>query len=497
MRKTILTVLSAIFVVVILVLSGCADDNQNASDATPTKQVSTPAPTSSETEGDESKETPNNPPAFTSDLTDPFTASDKEVDYKGYYEIVKLQEGTENEVEQGTYYLAVKNNTQTPLYIEALVTAKDSSGNILKKQKACYECVGSGEVSFDYVIFDARFPDPFDTEYPGPTDAEMISDIEVELQFIPNSDIPDWREDHDYKPIASMIEVKKYENKDKRNVVVTAKNNGEYNAFMPEAHILFFDKENNVIGHSSILFTDEDLELKSGDTQFGEESISKEYDHTELYMAAYSKGSTAKHNETVTKNDIEIVKEIDVAYSGPYQNTRCMRYFVIKNNSDTEAEIELNSIAWDKNGHALAAGLGSIDVLGPGQTSICSVMYSNVLPDEIDHADDSFYFKIEGLNYTDILESLSYETSEVDDGITISVKNNGAEAAHAVLAYVFFYDNSEKLVGVEWNFITDDDLEIKPGATETKTIVNEEKTAFDHVEVYLTGTSPFKSAYTD
>ena len=374
---------------------------------------------------------PGVPASIKSDLNDPFSASDKEVDYKGYYEIVKMQEGTSDEVGQGTYYIVVKNNTDAPLNIEAVVTAKDSSGNILKKETAIFECVGSNEVLFNYVIFDARYPDPFDNEYPGPVDANKIANIDVDLSYTKNT--------QGYKPIVSTLEVKKYENKDKKNVVVTAVNRGDYNAYMPEAHVLFFDKNDNVIGHDSILFADEDLELKSGDMQFGEVNLyTKEYDHTELYMSGYSNGSTAKHTDTITRKDLEIVKEINLSYSGEHENVRCMRYLIVKNNSNVEAEIAFESIAWGKNDHALATGLGEIDVLAPGQTSICSVMYSEVVPNEIDHIDDVVYFKTKSLNYTDILDSLSLEVSKNDSGVMVSVTNTGNESAGSVVASVFF-----------------------------------------------------------
>ena len=441
---------------------------------------------------DEQGSKPNAPGAFTSDLTDPFSSSDKEVDYKGYFQIVRMREGTSDEFGQGTYYLAVKNNTTSPLYIEALITAKDSSGNILKREEAEFPCVGSNEVSFNYVIFDARYSDPFDSEYPGPTDADKIADVEVELQYIPNSEI-DYYDDIEPKPIVSSLEVKKYENKDKRNVVITAKNHGEYNAYMPEAHVLFFDKNNNVVGHQSVLFTDEDLELKSGDTQFGEANFYGNYDHTEVFISGYSGGSTKKHADTITEKDIEIVKEINVSYSGENVNTYVMRYLIIKNNSAVDAEIELRSVAWDKGNHALAAGYGGVDILGPGQTTICQVMYSEIFPDEIDRIDDVFFFKTENLYYTDILDSLSYEIAKTDGGVVLSVTNNGIETAQGVEAYVFFYDNSGSLVGCDHKFVTDDDLEIKPGATEKETIENSEGTPFDSVEVYLSGKSEFKS----
>ena len=64
-----------------------------------------------------------------------------------------------------------------------------------------------------------------------------------------------------------------------------------------------------------------------------------------------------------------------------------------------------------------------------------------------------------------------------------------------MFAHIFLYNSEGELIDYQCGYLVDDDLEIKAGATESKEF--ETGVAFDKVEVYLTGTSVFKSAYND
>ena len=66
--------------------------------------------------------------------------------------------------------------------------------------------------------------------------------------------------------------------------------------------------------------------------------------------------------------------------------------------------------------------------------------------------------------YKPVLSDLSIEQSITDDKVVLITTNNGDNAAKFVEAYALFF-SGEDLVYYGSTYITDDDSEIKPGAT--------------------------------
>ena len=82
--------------------------------------------------------------------------------------------------------------------------------------------------------------------------------------------------------------------------------------------------------------------------------------------------NTQKENVTVTDEDFSIV-------GYPYEDSFSSMYFlVVTNNSKGTVEFSANGIARDANGEMIGADELSIDVLGPGETSIGYFYFSDV-----------------------------------------------------------------------------------------------------------------------
>ena len=141
--------------IVLVFLSGCSglipggsgDTQLQTSQATDsaTDVLTTAAENGSDTTAEELTQPVEDDIFFKGD--DPFQAPQNDVDYINYQQVVLRHQGTSDEYGELWCYLLVKNNTDKALYIEALLTAKDSSGNVLKSEKAYFKCVGPNEVS--------------------------------------------------------------------------------------------------------------------------------------------------------------------------------------------------------------------------------------------------------------------------------------------------------------------------------------------------------------
>ena len=89
------------------------------------------------------------------------------------------------------------------------------------------------------------------------------------------------------------------------------------------------------------------------------------------------------------------------------------------------------------------------------------------------------------LYYSDVLCDLTYEKTENSGNVILSVTNSGTEAAEFVEAYVLFIDKNGKVVAYDSTYFTDNDSELKGGATITKQL--DCSAAYSTAEVFFTG----------
>lgn len=192
-----------------------------------------------------------------------------------------------------------------------------------------------------------------------------------------------------------------------------------------------------------------------------------------------------------TKNDVSSEHVVTEASSADvkmlteeylYESDYATYYFVaVTNNTNNVYEIGGNGVAFNKEGSLIGADDICIDVLGPGETSIAYFYFENV--SGVDHVEYQMTYK--NSYYNPVLKDISTEETINDKNVIISATNNGDRAAEFVEAYALFFDENNNVVYYSSNYITDNDSEIKPGATLYEQI--ESYKSFDHVKVYYTG----------
>ena len=87
--------------------------------------------------------------------------------------------------------------------------------------------------------------------------------------------------------------------------------------------------------------------------------------------------------------------------------------------------------------------------------------------------------------YKPVISNLSVEQNINDDNVVLVVTNNGEYPAEFVEAYALFFDAEGNIVKTDTSYITDDDSELKPGATLSAQL--DCRSGFDTVECYYTG----------
>lgn len=157
------------------------------------------------------------------------------------------------------------------------------------------------------------------------------------------------------------------------------------------------------------------------------------------------------------------------------------RFIIIRNNSSETVDVSTSSLAYASDGTMLSVANSSFDALGVGCTSVlCEVFETDSAISYYDtdlQCDSSRY-------YESVIQDLSYVQNNVDGGAVFQVTNNGMDTADFVEGYALFFKNGD-LVSYESMYFTDDDSELKPGATISKQLTSYED--FDTIQFYLTG----------
>lgn len=161
-------------------------------------------------------------------------------------------------------------------------------------------------------------------------------------------------------------------------------------------------------------------------------------------------------------------------------------YFVIvTNNSQATVEVNGNATAKDAAENAIGAGSMSIDVLGPGETSIDYFYFDGVK--NISSVDYQLSYT-PAKYYQPIIGNLAVQQILNDKNVTVTVTNEGDINAQFVQAHALFFDAAGNVIAYSSSYITDNDSEIKPGATRSAQLDIYGKD-YDHAEVYFTGRS--------
>lgn len=361
----------------------------------------------------------------------------------------------ENSIGDSLYFVVVTNNSEAIVSVSGNATAKDAAGNPIGADNMSIDVLGPGETSIGYFYFDS---------------VKNIASVDYQLAYSPSKY---------YKPVIGNLAVQQILND--KNVTITVTNEGDINAQFVQAHALFFDAAGNVIAHSSGYVTDNDSEIKPGATLSAQLDIyGQVYDHAEVYFTGRSDGkSTPVAESKVSDADFEIVEK-------PFTNSigDSMWYLIVTNNSEYDVGFSANGTAYDAGGNIIGADDTSIDVVGAGQTSICYFYFDSV--PEIDHVEYTRSYNTDLRYYSDVIHDLSSQITINDQNVIVSVTNTGSEEAEFVQAYALFIDGQGNIIAQDSTYVTDDDSEIKPGATITKQL-NVYGKAFDTVEVYFTG----------
>jgi hypothetical protein len=354
------------------------------------------------------------------------------------------------------YYLVITNHSQAAVRISGNATAKDSSGNSIGADSTSVEVLGPEETTITQFFFD---------------EVGDIDKVDYQLSY----DTKTY-----FYPVLSNLEMKQTMND--KNVTISLTNNGSIAAEFVEAYALFFNADNELIHADLTYLMDSDGEIKPGASRSAQlDNYKGNYDHVEVYLRGSGSDDSAMYNQPaadVTDSDFDIKEYL---FESKYGTTQY--FLVIKNNSAETVEVSGNGTAFDANGNAVGAANFSIDVLGPGETSIGYFYFNEVSGvKKVDY--DLQYSKETSLS--PVLSNLDVQQTLNKNNIIVSVTNNGDVPAQFVQANALFFDSSNNLVGTYTTYVIDDDSEIKPGTTLSAQIDTYDE-SYDHVEIYFTG----------
>lgn len=185
-----------------------------------------------------------------------------------------------------------------------------------------------------------------------------------------------------------------------------------------------------------------------------------------------------------TSEPMNLIDEMDVDfYSCNIDDTFYYTILTVTNNSDKVVKFEANFMAKDDLGNDIGATTADNKAIAPGQTA-CIWSTIDYTPDI-----SSFDYTLtvdEDTENRSIYDDVLLEYNSVDDKVLITATNNGTDTAYYVWAQVLFFKDGQ-LVNFSEPMFTDDDSELKAGATSTQEAVCYSEGGFDNVKVFVSG----------
>jgi hypothetical protein len=159
-------------------------------------------------------------------------------------------------------------------------------------------------------------------------------------------------------------------------------------------------------------------------------------------------------------------------------------YIVIKNNSELPVGIKGNAVAKDSEGNVIGESSMSINVLGPGETTIGEFLFHEI----VDIYDVEYELSYDvSPRYNPILGDLDIEYSTNSKNVSIAVKNNGEYAARYLKATCLFFDEDNNVIRTDYGYIDSDFVAVYPGETIYDEVNMYAFEGYDHAEVYFGG----------
>ena len=154
---------------------------------------------------------------------------------------------------------------------------------------------------------------------------------------------------------------------------------------------------------------------------------------------------------------------------------------IVTNNSKANVAVSGNATAKDSSGNSIGADDMDIAVIGAGETSFGYFYFDGVTG--IDSVDYSL--KYSDSLYDPVINNLEVEQTTNDENVIVSATNKGEKEAEFVMAQALFFDENNNVIWESEDYITDDELKIKPN--DTLSVQLDCYKGYDHVEVYFTG----------
>ena len=219
---------------------------------------------------------------------------------------------------------------------------------------------------------------------------------------------------------------------------------------------------------------------------------------TEKDEAEAPTAEPAEPEEPVEPDYVPESLEVVNVYTSYGEDAQWLHYLlIVKNISEETLEVNCKAVAYDAQGNQVKENsAATMRALGAGQTSYLIANLVGVPADAkvryelsaepADHYDEY----ISKLTVSSDIEEYNADTKNV----TVSVTNDSdAPAKNVSAVFVCFDANGEYVTLRDVSALWDDDMEIKPGATQSRTIgVPIADGDFETVEVYIQGSSVYK-----
>lgn len=328
------------------------------------------------------------------------------------------------------FFLSIRNTSDTSVAVSGEAIRKNKDGTILESQQVVFPVLGSGDESINTFC---------------PSAYEEGDTIEYDLHY----------EEADSDIRLSDLSIKEA----LHNNHVTSRIQNPTDSFVIlTANALFFDEDGTIVDWSA-----EYGKLYPGKEVFLQNNSYEYFDHIRVF---YTWGfQYYDQSDYLSEDNLDIEEKASAWIDNTYYH--CLE---VTNHSTEDMVVAGNAVARDSSGHAVG-GASDWDIyLAPGEKSLLTFCFYDLT--EVDKISCSVNCRKARDCY-----SAGYDTSanctKTDNGLEISITNNGDESIEPVDVRVLFFNKNMELIDYELGWVHGDEdngYSIEPGETCTDEI---------------------------
>ena len=139
-------------------------------------------------------------------------------------------------------------------------------------------------------------------------------------------------------------------------------------------------------------------------------------------------------------------------------------FLVVKNTGSVEYQVDVVAVGRADDESVVAVATNYVPVMAQGEESVVLLSFDNA--EMISHIDYYFYYN-DNPYYVSGISDVECTISKNGEDTEVTATNVGKMTIDYPYVYVLFFDENDEVIDYDWEYLVDDDGELKAGESVT------------------------------